>query len=291
MPGSQDPGPPRVPSPGLVIRHAPPKSPRPTTGETRPAPVVPAARPFTPLKLATHRDLVRYQADIAARLAAEPRMAVMMSINPVLALEALGVTMTPEISHHVLHTLQHPAAVRSRREELEESLRKVLGEPPRPNDPAWNVHLLFELRKLAPLDTQGHTPTYTPPLGQEESKPLQEMRPPGTPVRYPYPRRLAARSRVGSVEWKESLRRLDLDAPVPKLPPAAKAPNEVVLEDLWFYKDLDPVVHDALELGYIRKLAFPIHGPARFRRILDGQEPNAFLLWIHRIAFSPEPRR
>jgi hypothetical protein len=274
-----------------VIRHAPPKSPRPTTGATRAAPVVPAARPFEPLKLETHRDLARRQAEIAARLAAEPQLAVMMAINPVLALEALGVTMTPEIAHHVLHTLQHPAEVRSRRDELEQALRQALGEPARPNEPAWNAHLLFDLRRLAPLDTQGRSPAYTAPLGQEESRPLQAMRPPATPERYPYPHRLPARSRVSSVPWKESLRRLDLDAPVPSLPAATVAPKDVPLEDLWFYKDLDPVVHDALELGFIRKIAFPIHGPDRFRRILEGKEANAFLLWIHRIAFRAEPRR
>jgi hypothetical protein len=243
------------------------------------------------MQLKTHRDLVRHQAEIAARLAAEPRMAVMMAINPVLALDALGVSMTPEISHHVLHTLQHPAEVRSRRDVLEQTLYKELGEPPRPNEPAWNAHLLFDLRGLAPLDAQGRTPTYTPPLGQEESRPLQAMRPPATPARYPYPRRLPPRSRVASVPWKESLRRLDLEAPVPPLPQAQSAPKEVPLEDLWFYKDLDPVVHDALELGFIRKIAFPIHGPDRFRRILEGKETNAFLLWIDRIAFKAEPRR
>jgi hypothetical protein len=289
MTGSDDRQAPPVPHPGLVIRHAPPKVPRPGAGPGPATPVVAASRPFATILLTTHRDLLVHQAAIAARIAAEPRLSLMLMINPVLALERLGVTMSPGISHHVLHTLQHPKEVRDRRDVLEKTLREALGEPARPNEPPWNAHLLFKLRKLPPLDIGARLPTYTPPLGQEESQPLQALRPPGT-HRYPYPRRLPPRAHVSSVPWKESLRRIDLDAPVPKLPHAKTTSKEVPLEDLWFYKDLDPLVHDALELGAIRRVAFPIHGPDRFRRILEGKEANAFLLWIDRLSFKATPR-
>jgi hypothetical protein len=269
-----------------VIRPAGAKYRRPATG-TRPSPAIAVdVSAYEPLKIATHRDLLARQREIAERVAAQPALSVMLLINPVLAFKQLGITMTPEIAHHVLHTIQHPKALRTRREELEAKLKEVLGEPARPTEPAWNAHLLFELRKLHPLEIGERTPVYRPPLGQEESAKLHELRPAGT-KRYPQPRLLPPRTRVGSVPWKESLRRIDLDAPAPKLPRAQARPAEVPLEDLWFYKDLDEVVHDALELGVIQRRAFPIHSPDSFREILEGRKSNAFRLWIRSMAFKP----
>ncbi|HEX7438541.1 MAG TPA: hypothetical protein VF319_00460 [Caldimonas sp.] len=242
-----------------------------------------------PIEIRTHRALLVQQGAIAARVAAQPDLAVMLLINPVLAFERMGVKMSAEIASHVLHTIQYPKAVRERRDVLEATLKKALGEPARPTDPVWNVHLLFELRKLAPLLIGALVPQYKPPIGEEESKPLQALRPAGT-RRYTQPRLLAPRSRVGSVPWKESLRRMDLDTPAPKLEPADSTPLEVPLEDLWFYKDLDAIVHDALELGIIQRRAFPIHTPDSFRQILDGSKHNAFRLWIRSLRFKTEPR-
>ena len=93
----------------------------------------------------------------------------------------------------------------------------VYSDKPRPTDDAWNSHLLFELRGLAPLAIGKQVPVYLPPLGQQESAKLQALRPRGV-VRYPQPRLLPPRNRVSSVPWKESLRRIDLDAPAPSLP-------------------------------------------------------------------------
>lgn len=268
----------------------PPPTRRPASDVRRRVPVAPAARPFAPLHLDSHHDLLRHQAEIAARVEAEPRLSVMLLINPVLAFEELGVTMSHEIAHHVLHTIQHPREVRTRRDELEEKLKKALGEPARPTEAPWNAHLLFELCKLAPLVIGDHAPAYTPPLGEEESKPLQSLRPPGT-RRYPQPRLLPPRSRVSSVPFSQALRRIDLDAPVPWLPHARTPPPEIPLEELWFYKDQDPRVHDALELGLIQRRAFPIRSPDAFRRILAGEKGNAFLLWVDRMSLKAEPRR
>jgi hypothetical protein len=150
----------------------------------------------------------------------------------------------------------------------------------------WNRHFLFELRKLAPLQIDEHVPVYRPPLGEEESAKLHALRP--TPTRrYPQPRLLSPRNRVASVPWKESLRRIDLDAPAPELPTAKEPPEQVPLEDLWFYKDLDGLVHDALELGVIQRRAFPVHSPDSFRQILEGQKSNAFRTWNKRVRFNP----
>jgi len=271
--------------PGLVIRQAKAKHPRPA----RPAAVAAAPLPpasFELLEIKSHRALAVNQREIAERVAAAPDLAVMLFINPVLAFERLGVKLAPEVAHHVLHTIQHPKALRARREELEVKLKEALGEPAQPTDAAWNRHLLFELRKLPPLAIGGEVPAYKPPLGEQESAKLHALRPPGT-KRYLQKRLLPPRNRVASVPWNESLRRIDLEAPAPKLAHADMPPERVPLEDLWFYKDLDVVVRDALELGVIQRRAFPVHSPDSFRRILAGEKANAFRLWIRSIRFNP----
>lgn len=272
---------------GLMIQRAQAKYPRParavTTGV---APVQPAS--FERIEIRSHRALAVRQGEIAARVNASPDLALMLLINPVLAFERMGVKLSPEIAHHVLHAIQHPAALRTRRDELEARLTEALGEPPQPTDPAWNRHLLFDLRRLAPLVIGDAVPAYLPPLGEQESAKLHALRPAGT-KRYPQARRLGPRNRVGSVPWKESLRRIDLDAPAPTLPRAKKPPESVPLEDLWFYKDMDPVVRDALELGVIQRRAFPVHTPDSFRQILEGTKSSAFRVWITSIRFKSDP--
>lgn len=272
---------------GLVIKHAKAKYPRPARPvQTIAKPLKPAS--FELLEIRSHRALIAKQREIAARVNASPDLALMLLINPVLAFEQMGVKLSPEIAHHILHAIQHPAALRTRRDELETRLKEALGETPRPTDDAWNSHLLFELRGLAPLAVGKQVPVYLPPLGQQESAKLQALRPRGV-VRYPQPRLLPPRNRVSSVPWKESLRRIDLDAPAPSLPRADEAPVSVPLEDLWFYKDLDPVVRDALELGVIQRRAFPVQSPDSFRKILEGKKTNAFRLWISSLRFKAEP--
>lgn len=272
---------------GLVIRRASAKYARPASGSVEATPVAArdAKTALTPIKLESHRALAAAQGDIAARVAAEPALAIMLLVNPVLAFERMGIQCSSEVAHHILHTLQHPKAVRDRRDVLEAALQKALGEAAHPTDPAWNAHLLFELRKLKPLAIGDQAPVFLPPIGDALRQGLDALRPAGT-QRYPQARRLPRRSRVGSVDWSPSLRRLDLAAPAPKLPAAKTAPKSVPLEDLWFYKDLDPVVHDALELGVLQRGGFPFHTPDSFRQILEGRKANAFTYWIKSVRFK-----
>jgi len=276
------------PSPrGLVIRRASAKYARPASGVETPVPLA-ASRGKSSLptiEIASHRALAAAQRTLAERVAAEPALAIMLLVNPVLALERMGVQLSSEVAHHILHTLQHPKAMRERRDALEAALQKALGEIAHPTDPAWNARLLFKLRKLAPLAIGHHQPVFLPPIGDELRKGLDALRPAAT-ARYPEPRRLPPRSRIGSVPWSASLRRLDLAAPAPALPEAAHAPTTVPLEDLWFYKDLDAIVHDALELGVIQRGGFPFHTPDSFRQILEGKKGNAFTYWIKSVRFK-----
>lgn len=276
------------PKTGLSVRRGQAKYPRPARPvEALAAPVKPVD--FEPLKISSHVALAGRQKEIAARVAAAPDLGVMLLINPVLALEQLGVKLSPEIAHHILHAIQHPTALRARRDELQAKLKEALGEPAQPTVATWNRHLLFELRNLMPLMIGEKLPVYHPPLGQEESAKLHALRPAAT-QRYPQPRLLSPRNRVASVPWKESLRRIDLTAAAPKLPPARKPPEQVPLEDLWFYKDQDELVRDALELGVIQRRAFPVQSPDSFRKILERQKSNAFLAWIRSVRFNPRDK-
>ena len=207
----------RGPGIGLLIRPGPAKYPRPAAGFAAP-PAGPARRPGSPLAappdlpalhINSHRELASRQKALADRVAAHPKLAVMLLVNPVLAFKALGVVLSHPVANHVLHATQHPPELRNRRDELEASLKETLGEPAQPTDAAWNAHLLFTLRKLGPLAIGDQHPAYTPPLGQAEAQKLHALRPAAV-LRYPQPRRLAARNSVGSVSWNESLRRLDL---------------------------------------------------------------------------------
>jgi hypothetical protein len=280
--GGEDPPIPR----GLRNRATPAKYPRPASGPGGSPPRPVAAIPRDPIAIRDHRALATAQAAIAERINADPDFSVMLLINPVMALDEMGVKLSPQIRSHILHALQHPTALRTRRDELEQKLTSALGEAPRPNDEEWTAHFLFVTRKIKPLAIGDAKPLFKAPLNADIIRNVDKLRPPAT-KRYPQPRLIAVKSSTGTRPWQEAVRRLDLDAPVPALPPADRAPDKVPLEDLWFYKDLDPVVHDVLELGIVQRSSFPFLSPDRFRKILDGTEQNAFRSWIRAVRFEP----
>ena len=276
----------KTPTPrGLRNRPASAKYPRPASGPGGAPPRPVAAIPRDPISIKDHRVLATAQTAIAERINADPDFSVMLLINPVVALEEMGVKLSPQVRSHILHVLQHPASMRSRRDELEQKLTSVLGEAPRPNDEEWTAGFLFVTRKLKPLAIADAKPVFKAPLNADIIRNIDRLRPPAS-KRYPQPRLLAVKSSAGIRPWQEAVRRLDLDAPAPALPPADRAPDKVPLEDLWFYKDLDPVVHDVLELGVIQRRSFPFLSPDRFRKILDGTEQNAFRSWIRAVRFE-----
>jgi TnpA family transposase len=81
---------------------------------------------------------------------------------------------------------------------------------------------------------------------------------------------------------------MDLDAPLPSLKPAKKAPKTISLETLYFYKDSHPLARDLLELGIIERRSFPIHSADSYRKIKTGEKPNAFHSWIKALRFPEE---
>jgi len=249
---------------------------------------IPALKPpaeYERLAIDSHRTILGSFRTVADRVNADPEFSVMFLINPVMALERYGVDLSPDLKRHVLHTLQHPAAMRTRRDELEAKLREALGEAPKPEDEAWLAALLFERLKLQPLEIGDTEPEYKPPLNAEMLKALALKRPKGG-KRYKGERLLKVQSRVGTAPWREAFRRLDLDAPVPKLPPAKYPPKTIALVNLWFYKDENPLVRDVLEYGVLQSRGFPFHSPDSFRQIAEGKKTNAFRTWIRAVRFK-----
>jgi hypothetical protein len=239
---------------------------------------------FAPLNITTHRELLTYQGEIFARLNQDPKAAGMLLINPVLAFRDVGVEMTREIAHHVLHTIQHTPRLRKRRDALEAELSEALGEPPQADNPAWVSRFLFETLQLEPLETEGLEPTYKAPLNEAAVKRLQEVRPQRQRKEKLSPRSSFLRVRL----TRPAVRRLDVDAPLPELRPAKEAPQEVDLETLYFYKESHPLARALLELGIIQRRSFPIHSADSYRRIKRGEKPNAFRSWIDAVRFPED---
>jgi hypothetical protein len=258
--------------------------------DSLPQPLGIALRPFQPpeftrIELRDHRALAVAFRTLGQRIAESPEYSVMLAINPVLALEQYGISLTPELRDHVLRTLQHSGPVRERRDALEESLTEAIGERPRPTDETWLAETVFKKLGVAALDTAGVEPTYKPPLNVEILKRIAPVRPPGT-RRYPNARRSKVKSHLAMRPWREAVRRLDLDARPPKRPQAKSPPETFTLEQLWFYKDQNSTLHDLLELGVIQMSGMRVQSPDSFRRIAEGERRDAFRVWVRSIRFK-----
>lgn len=71
------------------------------------------------LKLETHRDLRANIRAISKRFNDDPESARMLLVNPLLALEDIGVQMTTELKDHIKNALRFPPNVIERRDQLE----------------------------------------------------------------------------------------------------------------------------------------------------------------------------
>lgn len=271
----------------------PTRKPRRRPGEQQPdqPPEAAAGQPpaFEPLPVGDHRTFARSTAEILRRFNANPDLAALLFVNPAMALREIGVEPSPAITHHVLHTIQYPPGLRARREELVASLTEHLGAPPRPNDAAWTAETLFERLQLQPVDPGDRAPAYKPAIAPATMKQYQAMRPAARPAGR-YPGRVLRSGSLKVATDRPSPRRMDLDAPLPALPPAAEPPREVPLELLYFYKDSHPVARELLELAIIERQAFPIQSSDSFRKIKRGEKRSAFRSWLGRISFPERGR-
>lgn len=278
---------PPTPRRAAGLTSAPPAraAPRAAAGLNRRLAPLKTPKAFEAFEVKDHRGVAVAFRKIAERIAEDPGFGVMMAVNPVLAMEHYGIKLSPQMQDHVLRTIRHPARVRTRREALEAKLTEALGTPPRVEDPAWLADVLFDRLGLAPRQVGDAQPVYRPPMNAEVMNRIRPLRPPGAP-RYPGPRRLKVRARLGMKPWKEAVRRLDLNATPPDLPAAPDRPAEVTLEAAWFYKDGHELARDLVELGQIQRMAFPIRTPDAFRKIAAGERASAVRSWITAIRFK-----
>lgn len=236
----------------------------------------------------TERELLAMAKPLAKRIAADPAFSVMLLSNPVLALQRYGIRLTPRLRSHVLRALRFSRPLAARHDALLASLTEALGEAPRPGDPAWLAALAFERRGLEPRNIKGLTPCYRSEDPGGVLARLDASRPAAT-ARYPQHRHIPVATRLGVAAPSPSVRRLDLDARLPPLERARKAPATLSLEEAWFYKD-DALVRDAVELGQIERRAFPFRTPAEFRAIERGERVDAFRAFIRAVRVKPAPR-
>lgn len=242
------------------------------------------AAPDDILTITTERGLTRYRKQIAARLQADPAAMSLLVINPVMALREVGVHLSPKVANHVLHAIAYPPAIREQRTRLIDELRAELGGVPHPNNKEWLARTVFDQLRATPLVVGTHQPVYKSSVDSDAVLAIQALLPtrgvtvdgkpqdPEHPIYAPPDLPLACQP--------HTLSQLDMDAPVPDLPAAAKPPRELTLSELWFYKDSLPLARPLLQLAIVENSGVYIHGPDNFRLIRDGKLPNDLVSWI-----------
>jgi hypothetical protein len=237
------------------------------------------------LNIDTHRGLAAAQKEIASRFQANPDIAKLLLVNPVCAFQDIGVKVSPDIASHILHTMRNSSETYARRQVLEDGLKKVAGEAPKPSDGAWVAEFLFRKLKLKPLDTARAKPVYKPTVDPAlAAKQMASIPKLNTAPALPHPDHGTA---FVFTAITPGVRNLDLDKAPPKLAEAKEAPQSVDLTALYFYKDADPRVHDLLELGIIETQSFQISTANTYRKIKSGELPNPWGDWVSNITFSP----
>jgi hypothetical protein len=253
------------------------------TKSSRKASIKKAATTRT-VEINDHEALASLGTQINRVLNADPRLAAMLFVNPVLAMQEAGVKLSRPMVHHILSRLRHPPAMRERREYLEKTLREALGGTPQPNNSAWLARALFKKLKLQALDTDGLSPSYHPLRDAQAQQRLQSLRPKRTHRYTELPRR----HKPGQLQVRErapTLRRMDLNAKLPALKPDKHVPKRVSLEMLYFYKDSNPVARDLLELAIIQRRGLRLHSRHSYRLIKEGKRGNVFHRWFRRVSF------
>lgn len=237
------------------------------------------------LRIDTHEALAKAKGEISARLEAHPEIARLLLVNPILAFHDVNVELSPEIASHILHTIQYSPQTAARRRTLRSKLQMATDEAPRPSDGPWVAQFLFEKLSLSPLQTKNAAPAYKPVIDPGIlAKQLASIPKLNVSPKLPHPDH-GTLFDFGSVA--PAARHLDLDAPVPKLPAAKERPDAVDLTTLFFYKDLNPLVHDLLELGIIESQAVQIGTPDTYRRVRSGEIPHPWGPWVSNVRFTP----
>lgn len=103
----------------------------------------------------TERDLRKNIRKISTRFNENPELARLVLVNPILALEDVGVELSAEVKRHVMDSLRFPPRLRERLSKLEGELKgelKKWGECDElPLTSERRASLLFKVLKVVPL--------------------------------------------------------------------------------------------------------------------------------------------
>lgn len=109
-----------------------------------------------PIAITTERDLRRNIRAISRRFNERPEIARLVFVNPILALEDIGVELGPDVKQHVLDALRFPPRLRERRAKLERELPEELAalgvSGKLPLTARRRAQLLFDVLALEPED-------------------------------------------------------------------------------------------------------------------------------------------
>jgi hypothetical protein len=102
---------------------------------------------FEPIAVETHRDFLQNMKEIVTRLNNNPEVAKLVLVNPIYALQDLGVSLSKEMQDHVFQTFHSPPAKQQRLSGLQQQLRteldKLPAKPGIPTTPEERAHLIF----------------------------------------------------------------------------------------------------------------------------------------------------
>jgi len=115
-----------------------------------------------PIQVATHRDLRKHMRAICERLNAQPDIARLVFVNPILALEDVGVSLEPEAKQHIMDALRFPPKLQKRKAELAAELTEAFAREgvtaKFPLTSKQRAHLVFRTLAIAPLAEDGQAP-------------------------------------------------------------------------------------------------------------------------------------
>jgi len=118
------------------------------------------------IQVTVHRDLRKNIRAINERLNANPEIARLVLVNPILALEDVGVEIAPEVKEHIMEALRFPPALEKRKGELEAHLHAEFArlgfKASLPLSVEQRAELLFGKLQLAPREPDDPRPSAVP---------------------------------------------------------------------------------------------------------------------------------
>lgn len=108
-----------------------------------------------PIRVANERDLRKNMRAICERFNAQPELARLVFVNPVLALQDVGVQLEPEAKQHIMNALRFPPKLQKRKAELATELTEAFAREKAavelPLSAKQRAHLLFRVLSVKPL--------------------------------------------------------------------------------------------------------------------------------------------